>query len=39
VILVVGKIDTLPGGTIDAYLDGADAASARIVMYPPIDVH
>jgi len=39
VILVVGMGDALTSGTIDAYLDAAGAASARIVRYQPIDVH
>jgi len=39
VILVVGTPDRLPDGTMDAYLDAARAAKARIVMYQPIDVH
>lgn len=39
VILVDGLTGDLPGQTMDAYLDAARAANARIVTYPPIDVH
>jgi hypothetical protein len=39
VILVIGMIDAPPGETMDAYLDRARAASAHIILYPPIDVH
>jgi len=40
VILVVGmEDDTAPNSTMDAYLDAARAANARIIMYQPIDVH
>lgn len=38
VILVVGLSNAPEGGTMDAYLDAASAANARIVAYPPIDV-
>ena len=39
VILTVGRGPDLPAGTMDAYLDAARAANARIITYPPIDVH
>lgn len=39
VILVDGLTGDLPGRTMDAYLDAARAANARIVTYPPIEVH
>jgi hypothetical protein len=39
VVLVVGMADASAEGSMDAYLDAARAAHARIVMYPPIDVH
>jgi hypothetical protein len=39
VVLVVGMADTSPEATMDAYLDAARASHARIVMYPPINVH
>ena len=38
VILVVGAGAPLPGGTMDAYLDAARAAGARVVTHQPIDV-
>lgn len=38
VILVVGAIQATPGDTMDAYLEAARAANARIVTYQPIDV-
>lgn len=38
VILVDGG-NALPDGAMDAYVDAARAANARIIMYPPIDVH
>lgn len=39
VILVVGPSDAPGEGTMDAYLDAARAANARIVRYPEINVH
>jgi len=39
VILVVGMVNASPGGTMDAYLDAAREANARILMHQPIDVH
>jgi hypothetical protein len=39
VILVVSMGDAPLTGTMDTYMDTARAAKARIVMYPPIDVH
>jgi hypothetical protein len=39
VILVVGLRDAVPDGTMDSYMDAARAANARIIPYPPIDVH
>ncbi len=39
VILVVGMTGDLPGATMEAYLDAARAANARIVIHPTIYVH
>jgi hypothetical protein len=39
VILVVGMNAALPDTMMNAYLDAAGTAKARIVTYPPIDVH
>jgi hypothetical protein len=39
VILVVGMGDAALNGTMEAYLDAAHAANARIVRHPPINVH
>lgn len=39
VILVVGRSDAPVGASMDEYLDAARAANARIISYPPIDVH
>jgi len=39
VIFVDGATDDPPDGTKDAYLEAARARKARIISYPPIDVH
>jgi hypothetical protein len=39
VVLVVGMSNASLDGTMDAYLDAARAAHARILMYQPIDAH
>ena len=39
VILVIGRIDVPSGATMDEYLTTARTANARVVSYPPIDVH
>jgi hypothetical protein len=39
VVLVVGVTGLLSDGRMDAYIDAARAAHARITFYPPINVH
>jgi hypothetical protein len=39
VILVDGVSDAPPDAAMDVYLGAARAANARIIPYPPIDVH
>lgn len=39
VILVDGVSDAPPDGAIDAYLDAARAAHARITIHRPVDIH
>jgi hypothetical protein len=38
VVLVIGATAPLPDGTLDAYVNAARGASARIVVYPSINV-
>jgi len=39
VILVVGRTEPSPGGTLAAFLSAARAANARVITQVPIDVH